>query len=51
MAKLAIDLAQDVQAAQGRNVERLANSALLTGREFAEALAALRSRLSHGATP
>ena len=48
MAKLAIDLAQDVQAAQGRNVERLANSALLTGREFAEALAALRDRLGPG---
>jgi enoyl-CoA hydratase len=51
MAKLAIDLAQDVQAAQGRNVERLANSALLTGREFAEALAALRNRLTSGAAP
>jgi enoyl-CoA hydratase len=50
MAKLAIDLAQDVQAAQGRNVERLANSALLTGREFAEALALLRNRLTQGTT-
>jgi enoyl-CoA hydratase len=48
MAKLAIDLAQDVQAAQGRNVERLANSALLMGREFSEALAALRSRMARG---
>jgi enoyl-CoA hydratase/carnithine racemase len=45
-AKLAIELAVDLERAQGRNVERLCNSALIFGAEHRERIAALRSRLS-----
>jgi enoyl-CoA hydratase len=49
MGKLAIELAKDVNAAQARNVERLANSALLLGDEANELLQRARSKL--GPTP
>lgn len=48
MAKLAIELAQDLGRAQGRNVERLANSALFFGDERAETMENLKRRLSGG---
>jgi enoyl-CoA hydratase len=45
MTKLAIELAADVQAAQGRNVERLANSILVAGSEHERMAGAVRERL------
>lgn len=45
-AKLSIELATDLERAQGRNVERLCNSALIFGTEHRERIAALRSRLA-----
>lgn len=45
MAKLAIDLTTDLGRAQGRNVERLANSALYFGGEREQMMAALAQRL------
>ncbi len=45
-AKLSIELAADLERAQGRNVERLCNSALIFGSEHRERINALRSRLS-----
>jgi enoyl-CoA hydratase/carnithine racemase len=44
-AKLAIELARDVGAAQARNVERLANSALMLGPDFAAAKQAYLDQL------
>jgi enoyl-CoA hydratase len=38
MSKLAIDLASDLESAQARKLERLANSALATGEEYRELL-------------
>ena len=46
LTKLSIELAADVQAAQGRNVERLANSILVSGSEHERMLGAMRERLS-----
>lgn len=46
MGKLAIELAQDLGRAQGRNVERLANSALFLGAEYSEIMAKFRQRFS-----
>ena len=37
MAKLAIELAADLQSAQARNMERIAESVLMTGEEYLEA--------------
>ncbi|MDY0013110.1 MAG: enoyl-CoA hydratase/isomerase family protein [Rhodocyclaceae bacterium] len=48
MAKLAIELAGDLGRAQGRNVERLANSALFFGNERAATMEILKQRLSGG---
>jgi enoyl-CoA hydratase len=45
-AKLSIELAADLDRAQGRNIERLCNSALIFGEEHQQRIAALRSRLS-----
>jgi enoyl-CoA hydratase/carnithine racemase len=46
LSKVSIELAADVQAAQARNVERLANSILVTGREHEEMVGAMRARLT-----
>jgi enoyl-CoA hydratase len=46
MAKIAIELARDLQAAQARGLERLANSALMMGDEYREGIAAIRSKLA-----
>lgn len=46
MAKLAIELARDLDRAQGRNVERLANSALYFGDERTATMEMLKRRLS-----
>lgn len=43
-AKLAIELARDLDRTQGRNVERLVNSSLIGGEEQARVFAALRAR-------
>ena len=48
MSKLAIELAADLDRAQGRVVERLANSALYIGDERKKMLQAMRERLSRG---
>lgn len=48
MAKLAIELAGDLGRAQGRNVERLANSALFFGSEREAVMDSLKQRLSGG---
>jgi enoyl-CoA hydratase len=45
-AKIAIELARDLQAAQARSVERLANSALMLGSEYRDGLEAIRARLA-----
>ncbi len=45
LTKLAIELATDVQAAQARNVERLANSILVTGSEHERMLGDMRARM------
>jgi enoyl-CoA hydratase len=50
MAKLSIELAADLDRAQGRNVERLANSALYFGPEREATMAKLKERLSGGKT-
>lgn len=44
--KLAIELATDLDRAQGRNVERLAVSSLVMGPEYRESIAAVRARLA-----
>ena len=48
MAKIAIELAADLESAQARNMERMANSVLALGQEHIELFAALKSRLSGG---
>lgn len=45
MAKLAIELTTDLGRAQGRTVERLANSTLYFGREREETMAAMMERM------
>ena len=50
MAKLAIELARDVDAAQANNIERLANSTLMLGTEFAAGVEAIRQKLLKGKT-
>jgi len=45
MAKLSIEMARDMQAAQGRNVERLAASALMLGREYQDGIEVIRKKL------
>ena len=45
-AKLAIELAADLDRGQGRNVERLAVSGLVMGEEFRDLLAETRARLA-----
>ena len=47
-AKLAIELARDLQAAQARSLERLVNSALMQGEEYREGVAAIRRKLKGG---
>jgi enoyl-CoA hydratase len=49
-AKIAIELARDLQAAQARSLERLANSTLLLGDEYKSGIAEVRSRLQRGKT-
>jgi enoyl-CoA hydratase len=44
--KLAIELAQDLGRAQGRNVERLAVSGLVQGTEYSKMMTAMQERLS-----
>lgn len=44
MAKIAIELARDVQAGQARTVERLANSALMLGDDYRQTAAAYKRR-------
>jgi len=44
--KLAIELAADLDRAQGRNVERLAVSGLVQGQEYQAMMAAMQARLS-----
>jgi enoyl-CoA hydratase/carnithine racemase len=46
MTKLAIELAADVQAAQARNIERLANSVLVSGSEHEQMLNAVRKHIA-----
>jgi len=48
MAKLTIELAKDLDRTQGRNVERLGNSALYFGAERETTMAALLARMSGG---
>jgi enoyl-CoA hydratase len=45
-AKIAIELARDLQAAQARSVERLANSALMLGTEYRDGIAAIKDKLA-----
>jgi enoyl-CoA hydratase len=45
IAKVAIELATDLESAQARNVERLANSILSLGKEHEGLLAAMKARL------
>lgn len=45
-SKLAIELAADLDRAQGRNIERLAVSGLVMGEEFRTRIAAVRARLN-----
>jgi enoyl-CoA hydratase/carnithine racemase len=51
MAKLAIELAVDLQSAQARNMERLANSALMIGKEYIDGMAEMRTKLSRNNPP
>jgi enoyl-CoA hydratase/carnithine racemase len=58
LAKLSIELAQDLDRAQGRNVERIANSMLFTGAEhkamvqaFLDRQAAKRRQRQAGGEP
>lgn len=44
--KLAIELAQDLDRAQGRNVERLVVSGLVQGSEYSEMMSAMQARLA-----
>jgi enoyl-CoA hydratase/carnithine racemase len=46
MCKVAIELAADLESAQARNLERLANSVLTLGKEHEELLAAWKARFS-----
>jgi enoyl-CoA hydratase/carnithine racemase len=50
-AKLSIELIADLDRAQGRNIERLANSSLVFGEEYARLLAALRDKLTSKKPP
>jgi enoyl-CoA hydratase len=45
-AKLAIELARDLQASQARSLERLANSTLMLGEEYRDGIAAIRDKLA-----
>jgi enoyl-CoA hydratase len=45
MAKVAIELAADLESAQARNMERLANSVLALGQEHGELVGAMKARL------
>jgi enoyl-CoA hydratase/carnithine racemase len=51
MTKLAIELAADVNAAQARNVERLANSVLVSGSEHERMLGAMKDYLKNPKPP
>jgi enoyl-CoA hydratase/carnithine racemase len=44
--KLAIELATDLDRAQGRNVERMAVSGLFVGAEFRETMRAMQEKLA-----
>jgi hypothetical protein len=44
MCKVAIDLAADLESAQARNLERLANSALTLGSEYIDLMAKWQAR-------
>src|SRR5581483_11091913 len=46
MAKIAIDIAQDLEAEQARNMERIANSALMIGKEYLDSFKAMQEKLS-----
>jgi enoyl-CoA hydratase len=48
MAKIAIELATDLESAQARNMERMANSVLSLGDEHIGLLAALKAKLAGG---
>lgn len=48
LAKLAIELATDLDRQQARNVERIANSMLFVGAEHQDKIAAMRARLAGG---
>jgi enoyl-CoA hydratase len=45
-AKIAIELARDLQAAQARGLERLANSSLMLGEEYRQGIVAIRNKLT-----
>jgi enoyl-CoA hydratase/carnithine racemase len=51
MAKLAIELAADLESAQARNMERLANSALMIGKEYIDGMNEMRTKLSRNNPP